>query len=166
MNDANLRLTQHLNFLSPLAFRLQIEKVRMFNHCVTSVILPWIQIGHTIQHNPFSDIPVPGDHMKFGTMDVGFNVDEEMISWRELIEWSIEIGKPDALEQRKPMMQVRSDGELTILTSSKNPFLSVKFYDMILTDIGQMQFDTKTEDNNPVTCSASFAFRKYEPVLL
>lgn len=163
---AGLRQTQHLNFLGPSAYRLQIDKLKIFNHCITAVNLPWLQVGKTDMPNPFIKIPVPGTHWTFGVMDVNFNVDEELISYRELYTWAIEIGKPDNFPQRQEMNIARSDGSLTILTSAKNPFLRFKIYDIILTGIGQMQFDSAVVDNNPVTCTASFAFRKFEPELI
>lgn len=165
-DTGGIRQVQHINFLSPLAYRLQIDKLKVFNHCITAVSLPWMQIGNTRQPTPMISIPVPGTHLNFGPMEVTFNVDEQLSSFIELFEWSLEIGKPDNFPQRQEMEIARSDGSITVLTSAKRPFLRFKLLDIIPTAIGELRFNSAENDNNPVTCTATFAIRKYVPEII
>jgi hypothetical protein len=157
-----MTLNIHHNFLSPLSFQFGVGKLDVFNQLVTAVNLPGWSVGSVPVGTPFVVMPVPGDHAKFDSMRVNFNVDELFKSYMEIYTWMIQIGKPDRFEQRPTdMREVYSDGFINILDSAKNAIFQAKVIDMFPVSLGQLQFDSQSLDNNPITSTVEFTYRKF-----
>ena len=161
---------ENKSFLSPIGFKFTIQRLPHVNYFCTSVELPEISIGQitTIQ-NPFIRLPVPGDKLDFGLLNIRFRVDEDMKNFQEIYDWLIALGFPDNFAQRGAIQrtttnvgEVYSDGSLILTTAQFQPNIEVKFTDMYPTSLSAVQFDIERTDIEYLQADVNFAFRKYE----
>jgi hypothetical protein len=171
------------NFLSQLGFKFVINKTPNINYFVQSINIPGITLGSSDLQTPLSRLPIAGDQLQFGEIDITFKVDEDMQNYLELYNWLIAIGFPDNFDQFKGIDKTRngpisglidpmtgqgvySDATLTILSSAMNPIHQVNYLDCYPLTIGDLQFNSMDTDVNYLTCQASFRCRKFEIISL
>jgi hypothetical protein len=155
------------NFLSPLGFRFQIKKTPHVNYFVQEVNLPAMALGVTSIPSPFIKIPVPGDHLQFGDLDITFRVDEDMKNYLEIYNWMIAIGKPNDFDQYAAIYNkdqgagegIYSDLTLTVLSSAMNPTYEITFVDAYPTSISGLQFSSEMSDIEYLRSTVSFQYR-------
>jgi hypothetical protein len=143
----------------------------------TQVNLPSITAGNALQQTPFIDAPVPGDKMVYGTLDVTFLLDEQLLSLTTIQDWMKGITFPEDFNQYanlglQQLLQMQnmanigkgqySDAMLTILSNKNNPIFQVQFIDAFPVSISAVQFDTALSAENIMTGSASFKFTNYD----
>lgn len=167
------------NFLSPLGFKFIIKKTPNVNYFVQTCSLPSITLNRVDVGTPFVKIPFAGDHLDFGELSINFKVDEDLKNYMEIYNWLIGIGFPDNFDQYKAIDYQRknttntgtvdrmtgagvySDATLTILSSHRNPIHSITFQDAFPTSLGELEFSATNSDVDYLTCTATFAYRKY-----
>lgn len=161
------------NFLSPLGFKFQIKKAPHVNFFVQSVSLPSIQVGEAAVPTPFIRMPFAGDHMTFGDLTVTFKVDESMVSYLEIYNWMVGIGKPDNYEQYRQLVSnpepgtgVYSDLNLTILSSSMRALHEVNFKDAFPVGLTELVFDSRMQDVDYLEATVTFRFTKFDIITL
>ena len=86
----------------------QLPKVQFFT---TAANIPDISLGEAVIPTPFKDIPIMGDKITFGNLDVSFIVDEYLENYITIHNWLIGIGFP---KNRTQFSSFRTD-------SSNNP---------------------------------------------
>ncbi len=148
------------NFLSPLGFKFSIKKTPHVNYFVQSVSLPGVSLGSANMPSPFVRIPIAGDHIGYGDLQITFKIDEDMANYLEIFNWIKQIGFPDNFDQYDPA-GVYSDATLTILSSAMNAKFEVNFVDMYPTDLGGFNFNTVAADVDYVETIATFRFRTF-----
>jgi hypothetical protein len=163
---------ENKNFLSPIGFKFSIQRLPHVNYFCTSAELPDIAMGQidTVD-NTFIKLPIPGDKLQFGLLNLRFRVDEDMKNFREIYDWLIGLGFPDNFQQSAALRQgtpvnpqgdVYSDGSLIITTSSFKPNIEVKFIDMYPVTLSSVAFDIEQTDVEYLMADVNFAYRKYE----
>ena len=70
------------NFLSPLNFKFTIKKAPHVNFFIQKVNVPQIILKPPIAGNPFTNIPYPGDHIDYSTLEITFKVDEDLQNYQ------------------------------------------------------------------------------------
>jgi hypothetical protein len=65
-----------LDLSSPTQFKFGIHQLPKVEFFVTSVTLPTISLGVTRMNTPFKDIPIPGEKLDYGNLNVQFLIDE------------------------------------------------------------------------------------------
>jgi len=128
---------KNLNFLSPLKFTFVVNKLPHVNFFVQSVLLPAVSLNAVEVPTPFVKLPQAGDHIDFTEFQIGFRVDEQMESYRELYHWIEALGFPESFEQYKELAdgdrrvnpngdkEILSDGTLIIHNSNTNANIKV-----------------------------------------
>jgi hypothetical protein len=162
------------SFLSPIGFRFVIQRLPHVNYFCNSVTLPDITLGQVDTFtNTFIKIPVPGDKLVFGTLDVRFRVDEDMKNFKEIYDWLIGLGYPDNFGQRANVTrglasinQVYSDASLVVTTSQFKPNIEIKFTDMYPVSLSALEFNIEGTDVEYLIGNATFAYRKYDLTIL
>ena len=172
-------------FLSPLGFDFRIRKLPTVNYFVQSINLPGVNLGETVQPNPFIAVPIPGDHMTFGDLIVTFRVDENLENYVELFNWIQYLGFPESFNQSQEVYDktglqsltglrnvqrtqrtlgegARSDATLTVLNSASNPNISINFEDAFPISLTDLQFNTAATDVEFIEASATFKFRMFK----
>jgi len=171
-------------FLSPVGFNFNIQKLPHVNYFVQAVNMPGVQLGETPLNTPFHIIPTPGDHITYGEMAVTFKVDEDMENYIELYNWMQYLGFPEGFNQAKQVYNKSglqsltgprtvqrtgrtlgegsvSDASLTVLNSASQPNLTVTFEDCFPTSLSDMQFDARSSDIEYIEAQVSFRFKLY-----
>lgn len=159
------------SFLSPVGFQFGIQKLPNVNYFVTKANIPDISLGQidTID-NTFIKLPVPGDKLSFGLLNITFNVDEDLNNYKEIYDWMIGLGFPDNFQQRGGLAVgqgiqqdgVYSDATLIVTTAQYRPNMNVRFVDTYPVNLTTLEFDVQSTDIEYLTASATFAYRKYE----
>ena len=164
-----LRQPENKNFLSPLGFKFQINKLPDTNFFVQSVVLPGIDVGFIDRASPFAKIPTVGDHLTFGDIQITFRVNETMSNYIEIFNWMIGIGFPSDFEQRATIQRqprgsglgLYSDAVLTILSSAMNPIIEIKVIDAFPISLSSLTMDSTLEDVQYIEATATFKFLEY-----
>ena len=94
------------------------------------------------------DLPLPGDKLVYGDLNITFMVDEDMENYLQLYQWITSLGYPESLSQFDELKDTdrllpeqprsgdafneRSDATLMILNSDYNPSVKIKFKDVFL----------------------------------
>lgn len=171
-------LPQNKNFLSPLGFTFSIKKTPNVNYFVQSATIPMLTLGQSDIQTPFVKLPVPGDHIEFGTLNITFRIDEEMRNYKEIFDWIIALGFPSNFNQYSAIAPNRgkfgglvtnpasgagiySDATLMILNSAKAPIIDVTFKNLYPVSLTDVVFDTKFSDVDYVEASATFAYELF-----
>ena len=158
------------SFLSPIGFRFACKRLPHVNYFCTAATIPDITLGETSSvDNPFIKLPVPGDKLTFGRLDLTFRVDEDMKNYQEIYNWLVALGYPDNFRQRGAIGRtqvstgdVYSDGSLIVMTGNMKPNIEVSFADMYPSSISSLEFDIENTDVEYLKATVSFAYRKYD----
>ena len=168
---------KNANLLSSLSFDFNIKRLPNVEFFTTRVNIPDITLGSVDTQNPLSKIPVAGDKLTFGDLEVEFKIDENMNNYLEIYNWLVGLGFPDDFRQRRELTNrpnfnpagkgiqkenVFSDASLTINTSDEVPNILVKFEDIYPTSLGALEFTTEQDDIEYHTGVASFTYRKFD----
>lgn len=159
------------NFLSPLGFKFIIKKTPHVNYFAQSVNLPDVRLGDTVLPTPFRRVPVAGDHIEYGDLQLTFKVDESMQNYMELFNWITAIGFPDNFNQHKAVdpkyvargtgLGIYSDASLLIMSSAMNPIHEIIFTDVFPISLTDFVFDSRNPDVEYIEATAAFKFKNF-----
>ena len=126
---------ENRNFLSPVGFKFALKRVPKVAFFFNQANIPDLTLGIAEQPTYLKNIPVPGDKIEFGDLNLRFLVDEDLGNYMEIQNWIRGLGFPDSLlefdelEESDPMWRgggfgqfarsgdkIYSDGTLQILS--------------------------------------------------
>jgi hypothetical protein len=163
------------NFLSPVGFKLSVEKIPEVTFNCQTIDLPSLSMGYAEQSTPMIQLPVLGDKIHFGDFSVEFIISEDMTDYKKLFEWLVGIGHPESLDQYSAYHEAEavrllgryrpqnhsvmySDGALEILTNNSTPNNIVRFVDLFPIGLTALPFQTTVTDIQYLTARATFKF--------
>lgn len=166
-------------FLSPLGFKLSIDKIPTVTFFTQVCPIPDLEMGYIDVATPMHDYPTPGDELTYGDLVLEFIVDENLKNYKELLNWMIGLGHPESLDQFKSFssseetrlfgndrmatqQHLTSDGVLSILTNNSNVNLELSFIDLFPVGLSSMVFGTTAEDIKYITCTATFKYSYFK----
>jgi hypothetical protein len=157
------------NFLSPLNFKFQIKKAPHVNFFIQKVNIPAINLSPAVSPNPFVNIPLPGDHLSYGELEITFKVDEDLQNYLEIHNWITALGKPEEFEQYKNIADkkewtgegIYSDISVIVLSSTKSANYEIVYVDGYPVSLSGLEFNTIDSDVNYITATASFKYTYY-----
>jgi hypothetical protein len=155
------------NFLSPANFSFALHKLPIFSGLVTKVTLPPLILAAIRSPTPFRPLQIPGHALDYGTVNVEYKVDEDLISYSTISQWMQGAGFPDTFDTYSEMLtnpvgqQKYSDGEIIFLKASKKRNVIVKLTDMFPTNSGGFSMDSSVTDIDYVSSTVSFAFQSF-----
>ena len=82
--NALSRQPTKLDLASPQQFKFSIIKLPKVEYFCTSANVPGISMTSALQQTPLKDIPVPGDKLTYGDLEISFMVDENLDNYREI----------------------------------------------------------------------------------
>lgn len=158
------------NFLSPVHFDFHIKRSPQLNYFVQKVVLPGMRLDPANEETPFVQIPYPGEHLEFETLDIVFAVDEKLKNYMDLYNWKRGLGTPDDLTQYKPLRDApiytgagpTSEITVFIMNSAKNPIYTFTFHNAYPNSLSGFTLDTTADDVEYVKASCSFEFSSYD----
>ncbi len=166
-----MAITTNFNYLQPTSFKLVIDRsnypnleffVQDFTHA--GVIMNTADLSY----KKVATIPFIGDKLTYNEMLANIILDEDMKSYREMHTWMRRILDQDhitALDrftnntQRPPS---QSDITLSILSSSNNPIVRIRYKDCIPVALTDIAFNSTTGGTDYITFGASFRFTYFD----
>ena len=171
---------ENRNFLSPVGFKFALKRVPKVAFFCNQANIPDLTLGVAEQPTYLKNIPVPGDKIEFGDLNLRFLVDEDLGNYMEIQNWIRGLGFPDTLlefdelEKSDPMWRgggfgqfarsgdkIYSDGTLQILSSNLVPQFQVVFKDLWPYSLTTLSFDATDTDIEYFTADVSFKYTIY-----
>ena len=164
--NAFTRQIQNRNFLSPAGFKFSLAKAPKVDFFSQSVSIPNIELGVAVQTTYLRDIPVPGDKLVYGDLDIEFFIDENLENYLQIERWMRSLGYPESLAetvslnpQKDSLLDgARSDGTLLVYNSSFNPIAKILFKDMFPVSLTPVPFTADVTDINYIMATATFKY--------
>ena len=191
MTDVNVNLRQpsKMDYASPIQFRFKIAKLPEVEFFIQTANVPSMSLGEATMATPLKDIPIPGDKVNFGSLDISFLVDENLNNYKEIHDWIIGLGAPqnhtqfstlrDTGTDRFPGQTTNSpnnnavpdggtysDATLTVLNSKNIAVTEIRFDNIFPTSLGALSYDVQASDVNYLQASVDFSYMYYEIVQL
>ena len=185
------RQPDKLDYSSPTQFRFMINQLPKVQFFTTAANIPDLTLGEAVIPTPYKDIPIMGDKITFGNLDVSFIVDEHLENYVSIHNWLIGIGFPKNRQQfssfrsdtsnnptsaktvsvdrvggATPDKGMYSDATLTILSNKNNPLVEVRFTDIFPVSLSALSYDNAATDVDYLTAQISFRYKLYEIVTL
>ena len=182
-----------LDYASPTQFKFSINQLPKVEFFTVSANIPDLTLADVVIPTPFKPIPVLGQNLTYGNLNITFIVDEFLENYRELHEWLTGIGFPKDRKQFSefrsntadrgtasptpvadvgkvgksiPDASMFSDATLTILSNKNNPIVEVRFANMYPVSLGALEFTQQAGDVEYLTVQADFTYQIYEIVAL
>jgi hypothetical protein len=169
------RQPENTDFAYPTQFRFQLSRIPEVEFFVTKANLPAMSsAADAILNTPFSTMGQMGDVAEFGDLVISFNINESYRNMEEIIEWMNAIYFPQSQQQFKEYkdayssatgqngaQNLQSDATLMLLTSKNNPVMKVNFKGVYPITTSDIQFDSGTTDNQPLTMDVTFRYTTY-----
>ena len=185
------RQPDKLDYSSPTQFRFMINQLPKVQFFTTAANIPDISLGEAVIPTPYKDIPIMGDKITFGNLDVSFIVDEYLENYVSIHNWLIGIGFPknrqqfssfrsdtsnnptsaktvsvDSVGKATPDRGMYSDATLTILSNKNNPLVEVRYSDLFPVSLSALNYSQDATDVTYQTAEISFRYKLYEIVTL
>ena len=162
------------NFLSPTGFKFGLKRSPGVAFFCNQANIPALDLGVAEQPSYLKDIPLPGDKMQFGDLNLRFLVDEDLVNFMEIQNWMRGLGFPESLAEfndlkneailgpmGKSTEDVYSDGTLQILSSNLVPKFQVVFDDLFPYSLSTVTFDATDTDIEYFTADVAFKYTIY-----
>ena len=190
--NVNTREPSVLDYASPVQFRFKCSKLPTVEFFCQTANIPGISIGTASMPTGLKDIPIPGDKLSFGSLDINFLVDENLNNYKEIHDWLLGIGFPQNHTQfqslqatgqdrfpgstrsttvvdsstPQPLKEggIYSDATLTVLNSKNIAKTEIRFQNVYPTSLGGLSYDVKLTDVDYLQASVSFSYMYYEIV--
>ena len=167
------RQIENRNFLSPNGFRFALRRCPQAAFFCNQANIPDMTLGVTEQATYLKNIPVPGDKIEFGDLNLRFLVDEDLMNYMEIQNWIRGLGFPESLQEFKRLEDeavgsvvsdgdnIYSDGTLQILSSNLVAKFNVNFKDLFPVSLSTITFDATDTDIDYFTAEATFKYTIY-----
>ena len=134
------------NFLSPAGFKFNLAKTPKVDFFSQSVSIPNINLGVSMQTSYLKDIPVPGDKMDYGDLDIEFFIDENLENYLQIERWMRSLGYPETLgEVLKVIEKLASDGMTMLVVTHEIHFAKKISSRIMMLDEGIIVDESNTE---------------------
>ena len=163
------------NFLSPTGFKFGLKRSPGVAFFCNQANIPALDLGVAEQPTYLKDIPIPGDKIQFGDLNLRFLVDEDLVNFMEIQNWIRGLGFHESLAEfnelkdqailgpmGKSTEDVYSDGTLQILSSNLVPKFQVVFSDLFPYSLSTVTFDATDTDIEYFTADVAFKYTIYE----
>jgi hypothetical protein len=180
-----------LDYNSPTQFRFMINQLPKVQFFTTAANIPDLSLGEAVIPTPYKDIPIMGDKLTFGNLEVSFIVDEYLENYISIHDWLLGIGFPknrtqfssfrsassnnptaaktvstDTVGTASPDRGMYSDATLSILSNKNNPIVEVRFSDIFPVALTGLSFSQDATDVTYQTAQIVFKYKLYEIVTL
>jgi hypothetical protein len=159
------RQIENRNFLSPNGFRFALRRSPQVAFFCNQANIPDMTLGVTEQATYLKNIPVPGDKIEFGDLNLRFLVDEDLGNYMEIQKWIRGLGFPESLDEFEKLESqaeifgryaqdqdnIYSDGTLSILSSNLIPKFQIFFRDLFPYSLSTMTFDATQTDQEYIS---------------
>jgi len=155
------------SFLSNNKYEFVIQRLPHVTFFIQSVVIPDVSLVGTQVPSPYVSVPIPGNILTYGELQVTYIMDEDMQSWREIYDWMYNLGNPESKNKIGDLTQtpgrrnsVTSDASLLVKSNSNNPRVKFTFKDMFPTTLGGVTLSS-AEGQEFITSTISFIYSHY-----
>ena len=163
------------NFLSPLGFKFSLKRSPGVAYFCNEANIPDMSLSIAEQPTYLRDIPIPGDKIDFGDLNLRFMVDEDLTNYMEIQNWIRGLGYPQSIKEYQDLekktyikqtfgqkrQDIYSDGTLQILSNNLVPKFQVLFDDLFPYSLSTITFDATDTDIEYFTAEVSFKYTLY-----
>ena len=103
------RAPDKLDYASPIQFRFTCAKLPTVEFFCQTANIPGITLGTADVETPLKNIPMPGDKLTYGDLNVSFLVDENLNNYKELHDWLTGLGFPQSHSQFSSLLATGHD---------------------------------------------------------
>jgi len=180
VHPSNYQEVSNRNFLSIVGFKFLLNRCPKVDFYCNTANIPEVILGTAVQRTYLKDIPVPGDKLQYGDLNITFMVDEDMENYLQIYQWITSLGFPESISQfselkdtdrllpEKPVagdhFNERSDATLMILNSDYNPSVKIKFKDVFPVSLSAVPFNVTAESQQYYTATASFRYTIFDVI--
>ena len=149
------------NFLSPIGFKLKLERFEGVDFFCQSANIPDIQMPFTDVPTRFRNVPiVPGGGVTFGDLSVRFIIDEDLVNYHSIYKWIRQNGRADR-DVDTPEEPQYSNGIIEVTTSNMNTNFVVEFVNMFPINLSNIVFDASAGDIEYITADVTFKYQQF-----
>ena len=153
-----LSVTQdNLNLTKTNLYVFRLHKTPKVSYNCTSVTLPGLSLGSSIQSSPIRDVNIPGDTLVYDDLSLNFLVDEDFVNWLEIYNWMKALGTPENTNQYDSTL---SGGVLFMTTNNRNVNKKFEFFDLFPVNLTSV--DLNLQDGNPVESTVTFQYNYFQ----
>ena len=171
--------TSNRNLLSIVGFKFILERCPKVDFLCNQANIPDVNLGIAQQATYLKNIPVPGDKLNYGNLNLAFMVDEDMENYLQIYQWITSLGFPESIDQYRELRtedrfyptidqddryNERSDATLMIINSDYNPSVKIKFKDMFPVSLSGIPFNATSEQQQYYTAQASFMYSIFDVI--
>jgi hypothetical protein len=169
------RTPSNPNFLQPNKFQLNFSRSPNLQFFAQSVSVPGLSMSEAIHTTPFVDLYAPGEKAIYDLLNVTFMVDETMSSWIEIHDWIRAMTFPVDFSEYRNLKNLSkhtsakvtntpqySDCSITVLSSSNNPIVVFKYYDVFPTTLSTIIMSSQQSPEDLVTADATFRYSYFD----
>lgn len=192
ITNAYDRQPTKFDYASPTQFKFQISKLPKVEYFCTAVNIPSVEVSSTAQRTPLADVPLPGEKVNFGSLEMSFLVDENLENFREIHGWLMGLGFPKDYKQSRDALgagadrfptssgadlttdpgkvkygatnvgALYSDATLIILSSKNRPVQEVRFSNIFPTSLSSLSYNSNAQDVDYLTATVTMEYQIYE----
>ena len=155
------------SFLSNNKYEFVIDRLPHVTFFIQSVVIPDVSLVGTQVPSPYVSVPIPGNILNYGELQVNYIMDEDMKAWREIYDWMYNLGNPESRNKIGDLTQtlgrrnsVTSDASLLIKSNANNPRVKFTFKDIFPTTLGGLTLSSN-EGQEFITSTISFLYSHY-----
>jgi len=155
------------SFLSNNKYEFVIDRLPHVTFFIQSVVIPDVSLVGTQVSSPYVSVPIPGNILNYGELQVTYIMDEDMRAWREIYDWMYNLGNPESKNKIGDLTQtlgrrnsVTSDASLLVKSNANNPRVKFTFKDMFPTTLGGVTLSS-AEGQEFITSTISFLYSHY-----
>ena len=164
------------NFLSPIGFIFILDKARKVSFLCQKAEIPELSLSSIdIPTAGFASIPMGGNTINYGDLNLEFIVDEDLKNYMEIHNWIRALGTPSDYNERKDWNESNrsdsrsserntkwSDATLQVLNNNNLVNFDVVFQSVFPVSLSTLPFDVTGTDNDYFTATATFRYTLYE----
>lgn len=158
---------QNTSILQPTKFTFLIPDKPFLKYFCQSISIPSISTNEIPVPTPFTSTYRHGEKLSFDSLTISAMIDEDLRVWEETYKWLSSLTRPESYEQY-PRKSLRDstplyfDGYLTVNTNANKPNIRFKFLNCHPTNIGTINFDTKSDADTILSCDFTFRYDYYQ----
>jgi len=159
-------LTTNKNYLQPTGFKFIINRQNYTNleFFAQSVTHPGATVAPLeMPLSRIQSMPLAGDKINYGEMQLDILLDENMESYIEMQNWLERIVNDGQVNSESTTkVPTYADITLMILTSHNNNNVQIRYNDCLPTNVGSIQLSANATDVTYPTFTTSFRFSSFE----
>jgi|688.fasta_scaffold05675_1 hypothetical protein len=152
-----IKKPKNINTLQPSKYSVSFPEISDTIYFCQKINLPGVQLTEMPHVTPNLDLYVPGTKMIYETLEMQFIVNEDLSSWLAIHNWIRGIST-DMGYRTKPRVQAI----LTIYSNQNNPKMRIKYADVFPLSLGEIEFDTTTDNEHHLISNATFRFNYFD----